>query len=79
MSEIEFAIVVLLAVAGGWVIGIVGFFQAKMARREIAQIAARHGRFVSGAAIAVTRSSIARNSAMAAARAACRAAAPAVR
>jgi uncharacterized membrane protein len=38
MSEIEFAIVVLLAIAGGWVIGIVGFFQAKMARREIAQL-----------------------------------------
>jgi uncharacterized membrane protein len=38
MSEIEFAIVVLLAIAGGWAIGIVGFFQAKMARREIAQL-----------------------------------------
>ncbi len=38
MTEIEFAIVVLLAVAGGWAIGIVGFFQAIMARREIAQL-----------------------------------------
>ncbi len=38
MSKIEFAIVVLLAVAGGWAIGIVGFFQAIMARKEIAQL-----------------------------------------
>jgi hypothetical protein len=38
MTEIEFAIVVLLAVAGGWVIGIVGFAQAIMARKEIAQL-----------------------------------------
>ena len=38
MTEIEFAIVVLLAVAGGWLIGIVGFFHAIMARREIAQL-----------------------------------------
>ena len=38
MTEIEFAVVVLLAVAGGWLIGIIGFFHAIMARREIAQL-----------------------------------------
>lgn len=34
----EFLVLVALAIVGGWVLGIVGFFQARSARRELAEL-----------------------------------------